>query len=133
MYNLKSFDCSRHELQWFLLSCTRTSLVPKKKDQQSNFFSCKYAFNKAKLNAAFSPLSSLTSNIKISLNCSTQLRNFRSKRHGSFCNANTSSCNTCSYICQVFIKLVKLFNQFFSAFLFLEACPVKTLPSAQQE
>jgi len=34
---------------------------------------------------------------------------------------------------QSFIKLFKLFHQLFLVFLFLESCPAKTLPLAQQE
>lgn len=34
MYNLESFACSWHELQWLPLFCTRTRLVPKQNDQE---------------------------------------------------------------------------------------------------
>lgn len=132
MYNLESFDCSWHEFQRFLLSCTRTRLVPKQNDQDPNVFSCKYAFNKGKLNHLSVRWVFLTSNVKISLNLSIQLRDFGLKRHSSLFNDNTSSYNTCSYYLWSFIKSFKQFNRLFLGFLFLEPRPVKTPPLAQQ-
>lgn len=55
MYNLRSFDCSWHELHWLLVSCTRASLVSMQNGQESSLFSCKYTFDKGKVNAPSSP------------------------------------------------------------------------------
>lgn len=80
--NSNGFYCPVQELVWSQSRMTR----------KPDFFSCKHAFNQSKLNAPFSPLKYVFS---------IQLRDFGLKRHSSFCNDNTSSCNTRSYIYEV--------------------------------
>lgn len=88
IYNLQSFDCSWHGLQWLLLSCARTSLVTNRMTKYLISSASHTPSTKINLKHYSQLFLPLMSNIKKNL---IQLRDFGLKRRGSLCNEDTSS------------------------------------------